>query len=138
MSYGTADGVGALSNLYSDNGSFTASTRPTLTQVNSWLSDVSQLLDTALSDEGFSTPVTDADMTGEIGLLVEGIVVELVNYSHNAGRFFTEKALRAGISPFMTIDNELHEWVKRKSVGLENQGLVKAETGRNVASFDLL
>jgi len=138
MSYGTAAGVGALSALYSDNGTFTASTRPTLTQVNTWLDSVSSLLDTALEDEGFTTPVTTAAIVKEFNLLVEGIVNDLVNYSHSAGRFFTKKYLESGMSPFMTIDKELHEWVKRKSVGLEAQGLVKDSVGRNVASFDLL
>jgi len=138
MTYGNADGVGALSALYSDNGSFTVSTSPTLAVVNGWLSDVSQLLDTALADEGFTVPVTDTDVTGEFALLVEGIVKDLVNYSHNAGRFFSKKYLESGLSPFMTIEKELHDWVKRKTVGLEALGLAKSETGRNVATFDLL
>jgi len=138
MSYGSASGVGALSALYSSSGTFTVSTRPTLATVNDWLDRVSALLDTALEDEGFTTPVTIAAIVKELDLLVNGITVDLVNYSHNAGRFFTTKYLEAGISPFMTIDKELHEWVKRKSVGFEAQGLAKDTVGRNVASFDLL
>jgi len=138
MSYGTAAGVGALSALWSDAGTFTASTRPTLTVVNGWLDDVSALVDTALSDQGFTVPVTIASVVKEIDLLVEGIVKDLCDYSHGAGRFFSERALEAGLSPFMTIDKEVHAWVNRKSVGFENQGVPKEEIGRNVASFDLL
>ena len=138
MSYGAAAGVGALSALWSDAGTFTASTRPTLTVVNGWLDDVSALVDTALSDQGFTVPVTVAAVVKEIDLLVEGIVKDLCDYSHGAGRFFSERALEAGISPFMTIDKEVHAWVNRKAVGFENQGVPKEEIGRNVASFDLL
>jgi len=138
MSYGSAAGVGALSALYSSSGTFTVSTTPTLAAVNNWLDEVSALLDTALEDEGFATPVTTAAIVKELDLLVNGITVDLVNYSHNAGRFYTEQALKAGVSPFMTIDKEVHEWVKRKSVGFEAQGLTKENIGRNVASFDLL
>jgi len=33
------------------------------------------------------------------------------------------------------VDKELHEWVKRKIVGLEKQGLTRSAQGRNVASL---
>lgn len=138
MSYGSAAGVGGLSALWSDSGTFTTSTRPTLAQVNTWLDEVSALVDTALADEGFTVPVTVAGVVKELDLLVNGIVKDLCDYSHGAGRFFSERAIDAGISPFITIDKEVHAWVQRKSVGFENQGVPKSETGRQVASFDLL
>ena len=138
MSYGSAAGVGGLSALWSDSGTFTTSTRPTLAQVNTWLDEVSALVDTALKDEGFTVPVTVAGVVKELDLLVKGIVKDLCDYSHGAGRFFSERAIDAGISPFITIDKEVHAWVQRKSVGFENQGVPKSETGRQVASFDLL
>lgn len=139
MAYGSAAGVAALSALWADGttGQFTTTTRPTLTQVNTWLDEVSKLLDTALADQGFDTPVTVATVTGELGLLVNGIVKDLCDYSHGAGRFFTEKALDAGINPFMTVDKELHEWVKRKIVGLEKQGVPRSAQGRNVAGLEV-
>lgn len=140
MSYGSAAGVAALSQMWTSNGEFTVSTKPTLAQVNSWLAQVSAGLDAALSDEGFETPATDSDVTPMLDLLVNGITKDLVDYSHGAGRFFVKKALDSGTSPFMVIDAELHEWVKRKSIGLEALGLVKRSgvIGRSVASFDLM
>lgn len=140
MSYGSAAGVAALSALYADGttGLFTTGTRPTLAQVNVWLDEVSKLVDTALADQGFTVPVTLTTVTGELGLLVNGIVKDLADYSHGAGRFFTEKALEYGISPFMTVDKELHNWVARKVVGLENQGVPRNTQGRSVASFEML
>jgi hypothetical protein len=38
----------------------------------------------------------------------------------------------------MILDKEIHSWVQRKSVGFENQGVPKTETGRKVATFDML
>jgi len=138
MSYGSAAGVGELSALWSDNGTFSVTTTPTLATVNTWLDEVSSMVDTALSDEGFTVPVTVAGVVKELDLLVNGVVKDLVDWSHGAGRFFSERAIEAGLSPFMTIDKEIHAWVQRKSVGFENQGVPKTETGRQVASFDLL
>jgi hypothetical protein len=139
MAYGSAVGVAALSALWATGagGTFDVNSRPTLAQVNTWLDEVSKLLDTALNDQGFDTPVTVTAVTGELGLLVNGVVKDLCDYSHGAGRFFTEKALDAGISPFMTVDKELHEWVKRKIVGLEKQGVPRSAQGRNVASLEV-
>lgn len=138
MSYGTASGVGAMNALWSDSGSFTAATTPTSAQVNGWLDNVSAMVDTALADEGFTVPVVLAAVVKELDLLVEGIVSDLVDAAHRTGRFYTENILTRGLSPFITIDKEVHAWVQRKSVGFENQGVPKVDTGRKVASFDLL
>jgi len=139
MSYGSAAGVGGLSALWADsNRTFTTLTTPTLAQVNTWLDEVSSVLDSALADEGFVTPITVAGIVKELDLLVNGITKDLVDYSHGSGRFFSERAIEVGVSPFMTVDKELHAWVKRKAVGFELQGATKVGTGRNVATFDML
>lgn len=138
MAYGTVAGVGALNALWSDSGSFTAATTPTSAQVTSWLDKVSAMVDTALADEGFTVPVVLTAVIKELDLLVEGIVSDLVDAAHRTGRFYSENILTRGLSPFITIDKEVHAWVQRKSVGFENQGVPKAETGRKVASFDSL
>lgn len=139
MSYGTVSGVAALSAQWTDSGVFTSSTKPTVSQVTQWLEDVSTSLDIALSDFGFSTPITATAILPSLNLLVQGIVKELVDYSHGAGRFYVKKALEGGISPFMIIDKELHEWVERKAIGLRAKGAgVDDDTiGRKVATFDL-
>lgn len=138
MAYGTVAGVGAMNALWSDSGTFSASTTPTAAQVTDWLDKVSAMVDTALADEGFTVPVTLAAVVKELNLLVEGIVSDLVDASHRTGRFYSENILTRGMSPFITIDKEVHAWVQRKSVGFENQGVPKVDTGRKVASFDLL
>lgn len=138
MAYGTAAGVADLSAQWTDSGSFTVSTRPALATVNGWLDDVSAIIDTALADEGFTVPVTLAAVVKELDLLAEGLVKDLCDAAHSTGRFYSERALFSGRSPMVIVDKEIHEWVKRKSVGFENQGVPKTEVGRNVASFDLL
>lgn len=140
MAYGSAAGVAALSSMWTGGGEFKTTTKPTLAQVTEWLTQVSSLIDTAIADEGFTTPVTDTDLTPEINLLVNGIVKDLVDYSRKAGRFYSKQALDAGTSPFMTIDEEIQKWVQRKTIGFEAQGLTRLDDirGRSVASFDLL
>lgn len=138
MSYGSVAGVGAQNALWSDGGAFSATTTPTSSQITTWLDNVSAMVDTALADEGFTVPVTLAAVVKELDLLVEGIVSDLVDASHRTGRFYSENILTRGLSPFITIDKEVHAWVQRKSVGFENQGVPKEDVGRKVASFDIL
>jgi len=146
MAYGTAAGVAALTPMYTDDGEFKdagasdVATNPTLTQVEAWLDDVSKLMDTALAEEAFVTPVTDTDIVPILDLYVEGIVHDLVHYSRKAGRFYSKRALDSGSSPFNTISTEIHDWVKMKANGFANLGLARLSGVRpsSWASFDLL
>jgi hypothetical protein len=145
MTYGTAAGVANLSNLWTDDGEWldgdiygVGATSPTLTTINGWLVEVSQFLDAALSDEGFSVPVAEVNVLSMLNGLVQGIVKDLADYSHGSGRYYTEQAIKQGVSPFMTMNTELSDWVKRTSVGLEAMGLQKTHAGRNVVEIRML
>lgn len=142
--YGTASGVGALSAQWTDNGEFldttpsTPATTPSLTQVNLWLTQVSNSVDVKLQDEGFTVPVTVDSVESAIALLVEGIVKDLVDFSHGSGRFFSQQSIESGLSPYLTIDKEISEWVKRQAVGFENAGVPKRKPARSLATFEVL
>ena len=140
MSYGSAVGVAALTPLWTDAGAFTASTNPTLAQVNVWIGEISNTLDIVLADEGFVVPITVASAVSSLDLLVNGWVKDLVEHSRKAGRFYSKKTLDEGLSPMLVIDKEIHEWVARKSFGLRNLGVPMNTTGagRHLASFDVL
>jgi len=142
--YGSAAGVAALSNLWTRNGEFfdteldVDGTRPSLTQVETWLDEVSSMMDVALANEGFSVPVDVVEVLPMIGQFVNGIVKDLADYSHGAGRFYTKDAIDAGLSPFLTVDREVTDWVTRKSTGLEALGCRRVTNGRHVISLDTL
>lgn len=140
MSYGSASGVAGLSPMWTSNGAFTASTSPTLTQVNTWITEVSALVDTVLEDEGFLTPITESTAVSMLDLLVNGYTKDLVEHSRKAGRFYSKKALDEGLSPMLTIDKEIHEWLARKAIGLKALGCETNEdvNGRHVASLQML
>lgn len=143
--YGTPEGVAALSAQWTDNGEFFDSdiyqdaTSPTLTQVNEWLESVSSSLDVRLSDEGFYTPIEVPEAIADLTLLVEGIVKDLVDYSHGTGRFYSKRVIESGSSPYLTIDKEISAWVYRRSIGFENLGVPKRKNpARNDSSFEVM
>lgn len=147
--YGTVAGVAALSAQWTDDGEFTdldmlydpytPATNPTLTQVTDWLTRVSYAVDVRLADEGFITPVDVPEAVSDLSMLVEGIVKDLADYSHGSGRFYTKQAIESGLSPYLTIDKEISDWVARRSIGFINMGVPKrASSSRSVASFEVM
>lgn len=146
MSYGTVSGVAALSSLWTDNGYFLddtvylPGTRPSFSQVEDWMGEISSTLDLCLEDEGFITPVTETAVLPILSSKVQAIAKDMCDFSHGAGRFFSKQSIDSGTSPMMTIENELRAWVKERSLGFEAMGVARRKgfTGRNVASFDVL
>lgn len=149
MAYGTPEGVAALSAQWTDDGEwldddpiydiYQQATNPSLTQIVNWLEQVSHGLDVRLSDAGFITPVTVPEAVADLSLFVEGIVKDLADYSHGSGRFFSKQAIESGLSPYLTIDKEISDWVTRREFGLEALGVPKRpRQSRNDASFEVL
>lgn len=147
--YGTVEGVAALSAQWTDDGEFTdfdelyspydPATNPSLSQVTDWLTRVSLAVDVRLADEGFVTPVEVPQAVADISMLVEGIVKDLADYSHGSGRFYTKQALESGLSPYLTIDKDVSDWVARRSIGLTNMGVPKLpKSARTEASFEVM
>lgn len=145
MAYGDVDNVAALARVWTDNGQFVdadiygdGGTNPSLTQVETWLAQVSSTLDLVLATQGFDVPVTEVLAVAAIDPLVEALVVDLCHASNSTGRF----AVTGGVdnlSPLLQIRKELDEWVALNAVGLEGMGVTKSSSyvGRNVASFDV-
>ncbi len=151
MAYGTNADVAGLVRLYTRNGTWVdyvpysagppevledEGTNPGLTQVNKWLDDVSGLMDTALQNSGFPTPVTQADAVKAITLLVTAIVADLCANANSAGRFFSEKVLDSGLSPFAIIPKSINAWIKEYASGLENLGVPRT-TNEELEAFSV-
>ena len=135
-SYGEASKVAALSLTWTDDGEFTTSTRPTKLQVESFLDQISGIMNLALSKEGFSIPVTQADAVLAIESIVIQLVSDLVQSANSSGRFFTDRSLAAGISPLMQIRKEISDWVQDQTNGFVNLGVPQsASSGVNLIGF---
>lgn len=88
MSYGSADGVAALTPRYVQNsGAFDATTRPTLASVETWLLQVSTMLDNILTRHGYAVPVGDAGVKPMLDAFVNEEVASMVEGVNGSGRF---------------------------------------------------
>jgi len=111
-SYGSVAEVAALCTMYTSSGTFSASTRPTLTQVETFVDRVSGILNVILAREGFATPVSQADAK----LVMDDFAVEHAAYLCHA-------ANRAG--PYVPGNEQL----RGRTAGLEALGATRTRVG---------
>jgi len=125
-SYGSVADVAALVRRFTNNGSFDTTTVPTLTQVERFIDIVSGSLNIALSGEGFTIPVSQADAKAALDGVVTEAVSDLVQAANSTGRFFTDKAIERGVSPMRAIRREMSEWVEEQIAGFAALGVSRS------------
>jgi len=129
-SYGTLAGVGAMVPMYSDDGAFTASVRPSSGTVEAWIDQVSSLLNVMLKKERFTIPVEQADAVKTLTLFVETEVADLVLAVNGSGRFgpnAKDKNVRQR-GRWATILDDIKDFVESMAFGLEEMGVERPET----------
>lgn len=136
-SYGSAAGVAALTPRFTADGSFDLYTRPTLLQVESWIDQVSGVLNLLLAEQGIAVPVTQADSVQALAILVNQSVADLVLAANSSGRFYTDRALQSARSPLLIIQDELTGWIQSHAQGLAAMGAAMQPTGgRSILTRD--
>ena len=128
-SYGTPEGVAALSGTWTESGGFfdadppyAEASDPSLTSVVSWIDEVSAILNTALGNHGFKTPLSSAKSKKAADLIVNRIVSDLVDYAKSKGRFISAGFQKGTLSIFQAIVNDVDAWIGLYAPGLEANG----------------
>lgn len=135
MSYGKLVQVAAFAKIYTRDGSFydysagppvVKATNPSSTEVTQWLADISALVDSALANAWFETPIDNTDapqVYTAVANRVCVLVADLCAFANQKGRLFTDRVVEVG--PLNVINKELVGWVNDNSVGFENLGAAK-------------
>jgi hypothetical protein len=135
--YGSVTGVASHAKTWTRGGVFynasdspvVAQTKPTLAEVENWLSQVSDLFDRSLSNEGFVTPVTATKSANLLALEVERIVADLCDRANGLGRLVSDRALHIGYMKI--ISNDVSSWVTEGAIGFENDGVPRTQSNSN-------
>lgn len=124
-SYGDTGEVASLVPRYaSAGGAFDLTTRPTISQVESFCDQVSALLNALLAQHGFSIPVTNSDAVLMLDLFVNQEVASIVEGVNGIGRF-GPTAKNASGSRFTMIMSDVMDFVKSNAIGLERLGATR-------------
>lgn len=129
--YGTVAGVASYARIWTRGGDFfdasasplVAPTKPTLSEVENWLDEISGAFDLAMQNQGFSVPVTTAAPNAykQLTMKVETLVSDLCAYANSMGRLYTDRALERG--SMNLVNKEIGDWVLSHITGLANDGV---------------
>lgn len=127
-SYGTAADVAAFTSIYTDTTThlYTTATIPTLANVESWIDQVSAIMNSALAAQGFVIPVTQADSVLSIKSFIVEAVADLSHAANSAGRYYTDAALQRGDSPMTGVRRSILTWVEMFANGLAELGAARS------------
>lgn len=133
--YCTVEDVSALTKMWTTDGLYTENTNPMRTEVESWIEQVSAMVDLALAQEGFSVPVTETTSLASIKPTVSAIVADLCHAANSSGRFFTQAALERGTSPMFVVRREINDWVAVMASGFEQLGATRGESKQDTIGY---
>lgn len=124
-SYGSVDQVAARVPRHTDSGIFTASTRPTLAQLEIIIDEVSAIVNSLLAQNGFTTPITQETAALMLSFFVNEEVAAIVSGINGLGRFGPTAKQVGGEGRFAVIMNDVKEFIAANAVGLERLGATR-------------
>jgi hypothetical protein len=130
-SYGSVAEVEALVPRYATNsGAFSASTRPTTTQVEKFIDRVSGIVNALLAEQGFDIPVDDTDPKLVLDDFVINQVVQLCHAVNSAGPYApgSQELRNPRQTPFQVMMKEAESFIDNHADGLEQLGATRTRT----------
>jgi hypothetical protein len=134
-SYGSLTDIEALTRVYTNDGKFDASSNPARTQVESFVDQVSALVNVSLAAQGFAVPVTNATAKRAIDSIVNQLVSDLAHAANSSGRFFTERSLTGGLSIWAQIRRDIEDWVVQSAGGFSALGVSRQTESQLTVGF---
>lgn len=127
-SYGDTTEVAHLVPMFTDSSTklFTTTTRPTLARVESFVDEVSAIVNAALAQNGFAIPVTQADAVKALSLFVNAEAASLVEGVNGSGRF-GPNAKQPG-SRWKLLYTDVQDFIAAVAYGLEAMGATRANS----------
>jgi hypothetical protein len=125
-SYGSVAEVAALTGRWTNEGSYDGTTRPTLTQVETFIDRVSGMLNLLLAEAGFAVPVSQADAKLVCDEFVVEQAVQLCHGANGAGPFAPGSEQLRSRTAFEIISREASEFVTAHAAGFGFLGATRS------------
>ena len=127
-SYGTVAGIAALTPRYANTGAtFDASTKPTITYVEAFIDQVSGIVNSYLAQNGFSIPVTQADVKLALTMFVQEEVAAIVEGINGSGRFGPTTKSPGKRGRFAVITEDVAAFIEGNAYGFELLGATRSK-----------
>jgi len=124
-SYGGLQDVAAIVPEYTASGSFTTSTRPTQAQVETFLDQVSGVLNVILAREGFGVPVSQVDGRRALEHFAVVQAAQLCHAANGAGPYAPGSDEMRARTPFQAVFGEAEDFIAGNAAGFETLGATR-------------
>lgn len=129
MAYASTGEVAALVPRWANtSGVFDSTTRPQLSHVQTWLGQISAMVDSMLAQQGFTIPVTNATVKAALDLFVAEEVAALAEGVNNAGRFGPTAKQKGGASRYKIIMDDVAAFIEANAYGFTLAGAAVSAT----------
>ncbi len=132
-SYGSASGVAAYVPRYANNSAtFDDNTRPKLAQIESFIDQISSLVNAILASNGFHIPITQADAKSAVTIFIEQEVAAIAEGINGSGRFGPTTKTPSQ-SRFKIIMEDINAFILEHADGFANLGAARDQpTGMEI------
>lgn len=127
-SYGSVADVAGMVPRYADAGgdNFSTATRPTLSQVEGWINQISAILNGMLAEAGFVIPVTQTDVKAALGFFVIQEVASLAEGVNGSGRFGPTAKQPGNKGRFTVLVEDAQAYIQGNKAGFDRLGAARA------------
>lgn len=127
-SYGSPGGVAGLTpRLANALGEFDVTTNPTLNMVETFLDEVSGMLNVLLAEQGFATPVTQADCRMVLDLFANQEAAAICEGVRGSGRFGPNVGKGTPKGRFAIIGDDAAKFIEAYAAGFERLGAARIQ-----------
>ena len=127
-SYGSTIGTAALVPRWASSGDFTTTTRPTLAQAESWIDQVSGMLNAMLARAGFTIPISDDDVKDALDLFVNQEAAAMADGVNGSGKFGPTAKAVGKQGRFNILMEDVQDFIEAYAVGFERLGAERTTT----------
>ena len=135
-SYGSITETGALVRRWSGSAfDFNSGGFPDQTQIVSEMDQISAMVNICLAENGFSIPVTDAEVVLMLDGFVNKMSAEIANGMHGAGRFGPTSGKKDTRGKWLMIMEDAKDFISMNAVGMERLGATRTFTVMSDVSY---
>ena len=124
--YGSVVGVATQARRFTNAAlTFDDNTFPTYEQVETWINEVSALVNTMLNTHNITTPITDAELVVMLGSFINSEVAAMVNGVNGAGRLGPSSKTVQQVGMYGAIQYDVQTFIDKNVIGIQNMGATR-------------
>lgn len=135
--YGSVEGVAVYSRRFTNKSSqFDDSTYPTFDTVETWINEVSAMMNLVLNTNNITTPITDAELVSMLDLFINQEVAAMANGVNGAGRLGPTSRTVKNAGMLGVVRMDIEKFVSQNALGFDRMGATRSSIVSEILTRD--